>query len=178
MSHLGQNELCKREQSQSYVSKQTSYTYLSNNVETFNSATHDGRVTESVLVKDHEDATRDEEQYRALSGRSQSSDYIPRESMKPGSAHSPAVVSASAIYPTVAVRPSHFETYGHPSHSSASSRSHHTAVHSQAYRHLLPSQSLLSGQYNKSPVALDAWQKYPHSPWIMPPYDDLRLRER
>lgn len=197
MSHLGSSDPCKGEKSQSYINNQPSHAYIGNNHERFNSVPHDGNHPESVISKELEDVKqhrRDQEQYRALSGGSRSSDYLPREPMNPGSAvsHPAAVPSAAAIYPRVALvtqhsrtagPSSHFETYGLPSHvppnPPPASGSHHTPVHSQAYRHLLPPHSLLPGQYSGSTshISIDMWQKY-NNPWMMPPFEEYRLRER
>lgn len=197
MSHLGSSDPCKGEKTQSYVSNQPSHGYIGNNVERFNSVAHDGNLTESVIAKELEDVKhrRDQEQYRALGGGSRSTDYLPREPMNPSSAvsHPAAVPSAAAIYPRVALvtqhpratgPPSHFESYGLPSHVSSnpppSSGSHHTPVHSQPYRHLLPPHSLLPGQYsnsNSAHIGIDMWQKYNPNPWMLSHYDELRIRD-
>lgn len=198
MSHLGSSDPCKGEKTQSYVNNQTSRAYIGNNIDRFNAVSHDSSA-EGVIAKELEDVKhrRDQEQYRTLSGGTRPSDYLPREPMNPASAvsHPAAVPSAAPIYPRVALvsqhprtagPSSHFETYGIPSHvppnPPPSSGSHHTPVHLQAYRHLLPSHTLLSGQYSNSSsqhVSSEMWQKYNPNPWMMaPPYDEYRMRER
>lgn len=195
MSHLGSSDPCKGEKSQSYASNQPTHAYIGNNVERFNSMAHDGNLNENVSVKDLEDVKRhrDQEQYRALAAGSRSSDYLPGEPMNPSVSHSAAIPSAAAIYPRVGLvqqhprapgPPPHFEAYGLPSHVPSNpppaSGSHHTPVHSQAYRHLLPPHSLLPGQYsnsNTSHIGMDMWQKYNPNPWMLSHYDELRLRE-
>lgn len=196
MSHLGSSDPCKGEKTQNFISNQSSHPYIGNNVERFSSVASDGNLTENVIAKELEDVKRrDQDKYRALSGGPQSSDYHTGELMNPSSSvsHPAAVPSAASVYPRVALvsQPpraagpsSHFENYGLSSHVPSNppppSGSHHTPVHSQAYRHLLPPHSILPGQYSNSSsahIGIDMWQKYNPNPWMLSHYDELRIRE-